>query len=139
MTTIHSMYSDCARKNLMMDAAVMYPKGHHPAHPNFNSDLTAHATSIPRLGVWPPVKYYFVDYGISTHVQPGEHALVVGDFGIDQEVPELSRSVPYDPFKVDIFIIGNMFKKQLCEVSARSRRSSRRALDLTAVPEILKP
>ncbi|THG96474.1 hypothetical protein EW026_g5361 [Hermanssonia centrifuga] len=39
--------------------------------------------------------------------------LVVGGYGRDQDVPELSFDVPYDPFKVDIFILGNMFKREI--------------------------
>ncbi|KIP02948.1 hypothetical protein PHLGIDRAFT_111478 [Phlebiopsis gigantea 11061_1 CR5-6] len=108
-------HRDCARKNLMMDSSAIYPKGYHPVQLDYTPDFTARAPMIPRLGVWPPVKYYFVDYGISVRAPTGEQALVIGDLGIDQEVPELSRTVLYDPFKVDVFIIGNVFKKELCE------------------------
>ncbi|EED81131.1 predicted protein [Postia placenta Mad-698-R] len=59
-----------------------------------------------------PIKYYYVDYGLSVYIPPDIHPkLVLGDFGRDQDVPELSLTVPYDPFKVDIFIIGNMLKR----------------------------
>ena len=64
------------------------------------------------------VKYYFVDFGISTKVEPGESPLVLGRAGLDQEVPELSDEVPYDAFKVDVFIIGNTFKSMICDVSS---------------------
>ena len=57
------------------------------------------------------VKYYFVDYGISSYFPPGsQRELVVGIAGRDQDVPELSNDVPYDPFKVDIFTIGNVIR-----------------------------
>lgn len=41
---------------------------------------------------------------------------MTGIFGLDQDVPELSREIPYDPFKVDVFIIGNMFRTLLFNV-----------------------
>ena len=45
---------------------------------------------------------------------------VVGEDGRDQEVPELSDDIPYDPFKVDIFIIGNLFRRMFYDVSLSS-------------------
>ena len=33
---------------------------------------------------------------------------ILGIAGRDRDVPELSKNVPYDPFKVDIFTIGNV-------------------------------
>ena len=32
--------------------------------------------------------------------------------GWDRDPPELSATNPYDPFKLDIFIFGNMFKRE---------------------------
>lgn len=59
-----------------------------------------------------PVKYYFIDFGISTRFSPDEHPrLVVGRQGLDDKVPELSDTVPYDPFKTNIFIIGNLLRQ----------------------------
>ena len=55
------------------------------------------------------VKYYSVDYGISSYFPPeSQGELVLGIAGRDQDVPELPYSVSYDPFKVDIFMIGNI-------------------------------
>lgn len=112
---------------LMMDAAAMYPRGFHPVQQKHTLDLKGLAPVIPRLGVWPPVKYYFVDYGISVRVPPEDRPqVVVGNWGFDQDVPELSMTTPYDPFKVDIFIIGNVFKKKICDVSCNQRSFSYR-------------
>lgn len=63
------------------------------------------------------VKYYFADFGIAVHIPADAPSkLVLGDLGRDQEVPELSIMIPYDPFKVDVFIVGNMFRHLLQEV-----------------------
>lgn len=42
--------------------------------------------------------------------------MVVGDVGRDAEVPELSWDVPYDPFKADIYALGNLFDKEFEQV-----------------------
>ena len=102
-------YRDCSLKNVLMDATRMYPLGFHPVDDIFLDDLTTLAPVIPRLEVG--VKYYFVDYGISSYFPAGsQRDLVLGIAGRDQDVPELSKVVPYDPFKVDIFTIGNVLR-----------------------------
>lgn len=106
--------------NLMMDADAMYPDGFHPARYRYKRDYSGWAPYVPRSAVG--VKYYFVDFGISVHIPEDAHSkLVTGRQGRDQEPPELSSPKntdqhPYDPFKLDVFIIGNMFKHELCEV-----------------------
>ena len=42
--------------------------------------------------------------------------MVTGRDGLDREVPELSYSVPYNPFAVDIFTLGNVYKKDFLQV-----------------------
>ncbi|KAI9438640.1 kinase-like domain-containing protein [Lactarius indigo] len=107
-------HRDCSPKNIMMDATNMYPRGFHPVRSRYLPDLSAYAPVIPRSDVG--VKYYFVDYGISSYFSPGSQArLVLGLDGRDQDVPELSDEVPYDPFKVDIFTIGNVFRQTFCD------------------------
>jgi len=62
-------------------------------------------------------QYYYIDYGISVHFPTTtEPKLIVGDDGRDQEVPELSETVPYDPFEVDVFIIGNLLRRYFYDV-----------------------
>ena len=109
-------YRDCSPKNILFDATHMYPLGFHPVKELFLDDITTGAPMIPRLEVG--VKYYFVDYGISSYFPPGsQHELVLGIAGRDRDVPELSNSVPYDPFKVDIFTIGNVLRGEFQAVS----------------------
>ena len=94
----------------------MFPRGFHPVKDTLLYDLITPAPIIPRRDVG--VKYYFVDYGISSYFPTGsEPHLVLGRDGRDQDVPELSDEVPYDPFKVDIFTIGNVLRHEFCTVS----------------------
>jgi hypothetical protein len=109
-------HRDCSLKNVLMDATHMYPLGFHPVHDVFLDDVTTFAPVIPRLEVG--VKYYFVDYGISSYFPAGsQRELVLGIAGRDRDVPELSNSVPYDPFKVDIFTVGNVLRGEFQAVS----------------------
>ena len=99
-----------------MDAGHMFPLGFHPVKDTLLHDVVTQAPFIPRRDVG--VKYYFVDYGISSYFPAGsERHLVLGRDGRDQDVPELSDEVPYDPFKVDIFTIGNVLRNEFCNVS----------------------
>ena len=101
-----------------MDATSIYPEGFHPFLQLRQPDGNGTARVISRYEAHRPVTYYFVDFGISTHFQrEQDERLVVGEDGIDKDVPELSPSVPYDPFKVDIFILGNVFRREIYAVS----------------------
>jgi hypothetical protein len=105
-------HRDCSLKNVLMDATHMYPLGFHPVEEFHLDDVTTPAPRISRLEAG--VKYYFVDYGISSYFPPGSRReLVLGIAGRDQDVPELSNNVPYDPFKVDIFTIGNVLRGEI--------------------------
>ncbi|EIW62126.1 uncharacterized protein TRAVEDRAFT_44958 [Trametes versicolor FP-101664 SS1] len=107
-------HRDCAYKNIMMDATAVFPKGFHPMAETTLPDLSGLAPFVRRIDV--PVKYYFIDFGISTQFAPDQHPrLVLGTDGLDDEVPELSNTVPYDPFKTDIFIIGNLLRQQFLQ------------------------
>ncbi|KAH8976706.1 hypothetical protein EDB92DRAFT_1925710 [Lactarius akahatsu] len=105
-------HRDTSLKNILMDASQMFPCGFHPVRDSFlPHDLSTPAPMIHRVNV--EVKYYFVDYGISSYFPEGtERQLVIGLAGRDRDVPELSDEVPYDPFKVDIFTIGNVLRRE---------------------------
>ncbi|KAH9920914.1 kinase-like domain-containing protein [Fomitopsis serialis] len=103
-------HRDCTNANMMMDAGPLYPRGFHPLLGEFLPD--------GKTGTWPnsrtrcPVKYYFIDFGISRYFPPDvQSKLVIGGDGRDQEPPELSDDIPYDPFKLDVFILGNFLRK----------------------------
>ena len=101
-----------------MDPKSLYPEGFHPCWQCYTLDVADHAKHITRKELVEKgpegVRYYFIDFGISSWVRGTEEwqRYATGDYGIDQDVPELHfHGEPYDPFMVDIFIIGNMIKK----------------------------
>lgn len=55
-----------------------------------------------------PVRYYFVDFGMSRRFEPGEPRLMTGGMGAVRSAPELSLVVPCDPFKLDVYLLGNV-------------------------------
>ncbi|KAI0350538.1 hypothetical protein OH77DRAFT_1593479 [Trametes cingulata] len=105
-------HRDCAFKNIMMDASNLYPRGFHPIAQRRLPDVSDHAPYLSRSTV--PIKYYFIDFGISTRFTSDEEPRVVtGKLGLDRQPPELSDDVPYDPFKLDVFLIGNLIRREL--------------------------
>lgn len=98
----------------MLDIDNLYPGGYHPVQLERSPDMkTSHV--FVRRGLI-PVRYYFVDFGMSTRFLPGEPRLVTGELGRDRDAPELSDTIPYDPFKLDVFILGNVLRTAFQEV-----------------------
>ncbi|KAL1945402.1 hypothetical protein VTO73DRAFT_2253 [Trametes versicolor] len=106
----HVAHRDVASLNIMMNGSVLFPQGHHPVWTYRSPDNVYDLTPLQRMDH--PVRYFYVDFGLSVRFQPGASTLVVGDVGRDAEVPELSWDVPYDPFKADIYALGNLFDKE---------------------------
>ncbi|KDQ17700.1 hypothetical protein BOTBODRAFT_29859 [Botryobasidium botryosum FD-172 SS1] len=110
-------HRDCARFNIFMDYKHIYPEGIHPQRIRLAKNGEGLAPSRRRHQV-PFPKYYFIDFGISVHYPEGYEGprLVTGIDGQDKTVPEIAQGDPaytYDPFKVDICILGNLFKNEL--------------------------
>ncbi|KAG8994245.1 hypothetical protein FRB94_010036 [Tulasnella sp. JGI-2019a] len=108
-------HRDCAFGNVMMDARAMFPRGWHPQQyaflPNGRSVLPTEKASRTAAG---GVRYYFIDFGIST-----QDADSVTGIYCQEPCPELSSTVPYNPYKLDIFIIGMSYKKSLLDENGR--------------------
>ncbi|CDO77758.1 hypothetical protein BN946_scf184993.g21 [Trametes cinnabarina] len=110
-------HRDVAVDNIMMDAKPLYPSGHHPVQIGYTLDTLYPVSPLPRAGR--KIQYYYIDFGLSMRFAPGASTLVVGDVGRDADVPELSDTVPYDAFKVDIFALGNLYLKEFEQVRLR--------------------
>lgn len=100
-----------------MDGTPLYPEGFHPSAQAFKEDMSGIVKHLNRCDV-DQVKYYVVDFGLSKRFEdPKQRRLVRGAQIQDHDVPEVSDVVPYDPFPVDVFTLGNIFKKDLLQVS----------------------
>jgi hypothetical protein len=123
---------DCAFTNIMMDPGSLFlSPGFHPMWYCLNPDASDRAKYRRRnaLQGGERVKYVFIDFGISAWYNK-EGVSYNGFFhegkpaqpdchGADRDVPELGHpNVPHDPFKVDVFMLGNVFRKKLVNVRA---------------------
>ncbi|KAH9920912.1 kinase-like domain-containing protein [Fomitopsis serialis] len=103
-------HRDGSYANLMMDGGPLLPQGFHPTRTAFLPDCRTVAWPLSRSHN--PVKYYFIDFGLSVYIPSDvQPKLTTGCYGRDQEPPELSDMNPYDPFKLDIYTMGNVFCK----------------------------
>lgn len=108
----HIAHRDCTPPNIMMDWRPMVDEPFHPIHNDLSFDGEYHIEIRPRSQV--PVLYYFIDFGLSTWFETkADEPLVTGRYGREQSVPELNSSKPYDPFKVDVFILGAFIQRDL--------------------------
>lgn len=98
----------------MMDGRALYPNGHHPVRRKFSEDAVYELTPLSRLEH--PVRYFFIDFGISIRFTDGTLPETVGIEGRCKEAPEMSFHVPYDAFKVDVFALGTLYLKEFLEV-----------------------
>ncbi|KAI0669512.1 kinase-like domain-containing protein [Trametes maxima] len=103
-------HRDIAVANILMDAKELYPGGHHPVRLRYTPDALYRITPPPRTGH--SIRYFYIDFGLSRRFSLGASPLVIGCVGRDNEVPELSDSIPYDAFKADIFALGNLWAKE---------------------------
>ena len=62
------------------------------------------------------VRYYYIDFGLSTLFKEGDPPLVLGRTGRDKEIPELSNEIPYDAYRADVFALGNLYYKEFLSV-----------------------
>ncbi|KAG8945128.1 hypothetical protein FRC04_001194 [Tulasnella sp. 424] len=113
-------YGDCAWGNIMMDGRRLYPQGWHAQQ--WGSYLNGKPMRVADLSrtAFGGARYYFINLGISTKDQDE----VLGIHG--QELsPELSDTVPYNPYKLDVYILGMAYRHFLIEVPVREALSRR--------------
>ncbi|KAL5638219.1 hypothetical protein ACGC1H_005054 [Rhizoctonia solani] len=110
----HIAHRDAQTANIMMDASLLYSEPFHPCDPHSSLDGKRRLKIKSRFEA--PVRYCFIDFGLSSHFSSLEsRRLVTGVKGREQRAPELLPAVPppYDPFKLDIFTIGMVFKENI--------------------------
>lgn len=99
-----------------MDAPSVFPNGFHPCDVTKDRGGSRPIITIPRYKAKGPINYYFIDFGISCLFQDDMEHLTVGNDGADRDVPEMSPVKPYNPFPADVFILGNILKKEFLPV-----------------------
>lgn len=95
----------------MMDGRALFPKGWHPQLRATYPDGTEMKNPSPSRTASGGVRYYFIDFGISSR----DKDQVLGIDG-QEPAPELSATVPYDPYKLDVYVLGMAYRHLLLEV-----------------------
>lgn len=102
----------------MMDAAAMFPAMWHPSAQNMKYDYSGTAKYFNRTER--PPKYYYIDFGLSRKYDPKDgppQELPI--IGGDKSVPEFQGEGydrPADPFRTDIYYLGNIMRTQFVGV-----------------------
>ncbi|KAH9839151.1 kinase-like domain-containing protein [Rhodofomes roseus] len=105
-------HRDISKRNVMMDAAAMYPDMWHPRSPADKYDYSGKAKYYTRTER--PPKYYYIDFGLSRKYDPDntspEELPILGG---DKSVPEFQGrgyDKPANPFHTDIYYLGNLMR-----------------------------
>ena len=98
----------------MMDARAIVPTGWHFVSHFCEPDGMTRISPLPRKNH--SVRYYFIGFGNCYHISPDVTPLVTSIGGNDDDVPELFTGKPYDPYKLDIYTLGNILMKELFHV-----------------------
>lgn len=95
----------------MMDATPLYPVPYHPYTLSVRRDYTGPVKHRTRTRH--PVKYYYIDFGISRRYNPADGPPLEDPiWGGDKTVPEFHKSLdPCNPFPTDIYYLGNMIRQ----------------------------
>ncbi|KAJ7652049.1 hypothetical protein DFH06DRAFT_540109 [Mycena polygramma] len=124
-------HRDACSLNLMMDCTNVLPLGFHFSAP-WTHDGVVFGVPWRRRSLFSPVGYFFIDFGLADYWPEGpQQTRAVGVFGQDKTVPELSDTVPYNPFKVDIYQLGNVFTALNRKYPAMARRFEPLASSMT--------
>jgi hypothetical protein len=120
------MFSDIHQANMGMDASRLLPGGWHPyagsfTYPSKPGEVMQELPKkVKRTGAG--VHYYFLNFGNSvrfTNPNPTQRR-ILGISGRNRRAPELSKTVPYDPFPVDVLMLGDVFAEldQVCSCAS---------------------
>ncbi|KAF5379422.1 hypothetical protein D9615_006620 [Tricholomella constricta] len=104
-------HRDACHFNLMMDGSKVVPNGCHFVRPISPTGIVRDTIEWHTRWSVKPNKYYFIDFDLAASYARGvEIETQVGRIGQDRSVPEFAFPLspfPYNPFKVDIYQLGN--------------------------------
>ncbi|KAG6369611.1 hypothetical protein JVT61DRAFT_14180 [Boletus reticuloceps] len=96
-----------------MDGSNLYKDGWHPMEPWRACDGSELYLNRKRSEA--EIRYYFIDFGLSTQFVPGQRGrLVTGELGRIQ-APEQPSGLPYDPFKLDVYYLGHVYQTKIVD------------------------
>ncbi|KAH9478399.1 hypothetical protein JR316_0008853 [Psilocybe cubensis] len=99
-------HRDACVFNFMMDPTNIIPTGAHHQDDRLQPDGKTRIQFRDRCSVG-PIKSYMIDYEFADFFPPG-NTLCIGRYGQEKDVPEMSLTEPYDPFKLDVYQLGGV-------------------------------
>ena len=97
----------------MFDPSEMYPQGHHPVLLDRSLDFKGRAKCYSRTER--PPRYYLINFGLSRRYQSRD-ALDEPLRGGDKSAPQHRRGGRYNPFRTDIYYLGNLIREYFMTV-----------------------
>jgi hypothetical protein len=102
-----------------MDATPLFPEPWHPVEPSMKADWSGPSQPLSRKDH--PVKYYFIDFGMSKQfdLEKGPPRVLPLRAGGLQRAPEFKGKgfdVEQDPFPTDVWYIGNFVREEFLVV-----------------------
>ncbi|RDB25098.1 hypothetical protein Hypma_007501 [Hypsizygus marmoreus] len=114
----HVAHRDCKYDNIMADTAALYISPPHPWEMWLTYDASRQTQQLYSR-TQKPVKYYFIDFGLSRLYKPEDAPyLEEGVWGGDKTVPEFlnAEDIPHsDPFPVDVYCLGNAIRQSFVD------------------------
>lgn len=101
----------------MMEALSLFPEGFHPTMKSYGRE-GIQRLKIPARLYSGPVKYYIADFGSSVYGNENGVFEVYGSAtrAQDRDAPELQVPNRYDPKLLDVFTLGNVYRKEILAV-----------------------
>ncbi|KIP08699.1 hypothetical protein PHLGIDRAFT_18868 [Phlebiopsis gigantea 11061_1 CR5-6] len=107
-------HGGCTAANIMMDSNRLYPRGHHPVRRELTMDVANDSGHLPRSDI--PVKYYLVNYSMSTRFVEGQKPLFTGTEGHEQTPLESGAEQQRNAYKLDIYTLGRLYHEKFIGV-----------------------
>ncbi|KAG6858813.1 hypothetical protein C0995_013749 [Termitomyces sp. Mi166 len=104
---------DCKSDNILANSLCLFDSPPHPKKGNMKRDFSG-MVSIMSSRTLKPLKYYFIDFGLSKIYRPEDAPfLEQPPWGGDKTVPEhlIPNPPPCDPFAVDVYCLGNFLRQ----------------------------
>ena len=120
---------DIMTLNVMMDSKPILPDLFHPTATQKTRDFKGYIRPYTRTSR--PVRYYLTDFGLSRKYSPDDSdPLEVPIFGGDKSVPEFQKDpyAPANPFRTDVYYMGNLIREDFLQVWTRPPRSCPRLI-----------
>ncbi|CAE6491902.1 unnamed protein product [Rhizoctonia solani] len=105
-------HCDIASPNIMMNGHLLYDQ---PFNPFLHTPTSGHrqAATPKYRRSQQPIRYYYIDFGYAKRFQDAKQVRVVQGAHARERAPEQLEGRPYDPFKVDIYQLGAVMRRDL--------------------------